>query len=284
MGLLQILKKKRRTIFRAQIFWVTFCALVFPHVIYGAPQNHFNIVEQIAAQTGNLYKENPDQFTLHVAECLVTIDSNWGRRMRWSQINDDVVAYRIEGNENPYVVDIIKNANSPNPEIQWLEGDRYAGFWKPVNGNCMLNNIVNDDNNTVNNDNTTNDNTTNNDNTVNNDTNGETTVNCAKLYDNIQALQNLIQELEDDTRDKGWRKIFRSLKREKCHHYKLCEHHAHHIGLANKSGDTDKADYHNEEFGNYCGNFEKCQRLHQHIENTTRNYNEKLALFRARCN
>ena len=139
-------KLKRVTaVSKVQVLLAIFYGLMLPQLIYAKPSNHFDIVNRIAAKTGNLFKENPQQFTQRVAECLVAIDSNWGRRSRWSQISDDIVAYRMGGSERPYVIDIIKNANSPSSELQWLEGGQFEGSWVAVTGNCILEGDDDDD-------------------------------------------------------------------------------------------------------------------------------------------
>lgn len=96
------------------------------------PDNRFSVVQDIAVETG--YPDSGmdvTNFTQLVAERLFAEDSNWGRRLNDSGIiGKDTVAYRVLDNDNnPFSIDIVAGATTPNPVIQWAETGRVGGSW-----------------------------------------------------------------------------------------------------------------------------------------------------------
>ena len=110
-----------------------------------APESQSDIVNRIAAATGDLYKTAPDQFTQHVALCLKDVDSKWGRRLNSDEtLSKDTVAYQIEGSEVPYSVNIIANSGGSNSTLTWSvprqdgQCGQTGGQWEKVEGNCII--------------------------------------------------------------------------------------------------------------------------------------------------
>lgn len=112
------------------------------------PPNRFDIVQAVLRRTGNLYREEIQQFTQRVAECLAVTDGDWGRRRNDSgAIGKDTVAYRTSRGRGrgPFSIDIMGGAESDNPRPHWniqrhdgIDG-RVGGHWIAVNGqNCIL--------------------------------------------------------------------------------------------------------------------------------------------------
>ena len=90
--------------------------------------NRLDIVNLVAAATGDLYRTNTFEFTGHVASCLAKIDSNWGRRInRTGPVSNDVVAYRLNGSDSaPCGVDIVTGARGDNPRLSWQQATSYT--------------------------------------------------------------------------------------------------------------------------------------------------------------
>ncbi len=114
------------------------------------PPNRFSVVQDIVTATGNLYREDIQQFTERVAECLAAEDGDWGRRLNDSgAVGKDTVAYRTSTGRGrgPYSIDIMRGAESSDPQPHWniqshdgIEG-RVGGTWFAVDGgNCILEN------------------------------------------------------------------------------------------------------------------------------------------------
>ena len=104
------------------------------------PPNRLDIVLAVLGATGNLFKSDVQQFTEKVAECLAVTDGDWGRRLNDSgTVGKDTVAYRVPGTSNPYSVDILQGAVSPEPIPQWSEHGQVGGSWFAVDGSrCVL--------------------------------------------------------------------------------------------------------------------------------------------------
>ena len=106
--------------------------------------NRFDIVQQVAVKTGDLYRTKPFDFTGNVASCLSEIDSNWGRRINITgPVSNDVVAYRLQGSDDaPCGVDIVTGASGDNPSLSWQEPISHTGSrWETADGSCVLNNM-----------------------------------------------------------------------------------------------------------------------------------------------
>lgn len=112
------------------------------------PPNRFSVVQAIIEATGNLYREDIQQFTERVAECLAAEDGDWGRRLNDSgAVGKDTVAYRTSKGrgDGPYSIDIMRGAESSDPHPHWtiqshegIEG-RVGGSWFAVDGaGCIL--------------------------------------------------------------------------------------------------------------------------------------------------
>ena len=100
------------------------------------PPNRFEVVKQVAAETG--YPSSGihvSDFTQVVAERLAQEDSNWGRRINITgPIGKDTVAYRVNGqDDNPFSIDIVGGAGGSNPSIHWDAHGQIGGTWIPVN-------------------------------------------------------------------------------------------------------------------------------------------------------
>ena len=115
------------------------------------PPNRFDIVQAVIGRTGNLYRQDIQQFTQRVAECLATTDGDWGRRRNDSgAVGKDTVAYRTSRGpgSGPFSIDIMLGAESGDPRPHWavqshdgIEG-RVGGSWLAVDGsNCILGNV-----------------------------------------------------------------------------------------------------------------------------------------------
>ena len=104
------------------------------------PPNRLDIVLAVLGATGNLFKSDVQQFTEKVAECLAVTDGDWGRRLNDSgTVGKDTVAYRVPGTSNPYSVDILQGAESPEPIPHWSEHGQVGGSWFAVDGSrCVL--------------------------------------------------------------------------------------------------------------------------------------------------
>ena len=104
------------------------------------PPNRLDIVLAVVDATGNLFRNNTQQFTERVAECLAVTDGDWGRRLNDSGvIGKDTVGYRVPGTSNPYSIDILLGATSNNPIPHWDGHGQVGGSWFAVNGsNCVL--------------------------------------------------------------------------------------------------------------------------------------------------
>ncbi len=112
------------------------------------PPNRFEVVQAVIGATGNLYRQDIDQFTQRVAECLAAEDGDWGRRLNDSgAIGFDIVAYRTNRGpgHGPYSIDIMLGGGGPDPRPHWSvvthEGvqGRVGGTWLAVNGaDCVL--------------------------------------------------------------------------------------------------------------------------------------------------
>ena len=106
----------------------------------------------VVGRTGNLYRQDIQRFTQHVADCLATTDGDWGRRRNDSgAVGKDTVAYRTSKGpgHGPYSIDIMLGAESDNPRPHWsvqshdgIKG-RVGGTWLPAEGsNCILGNLA----------------------------------------------------------------------------------------------------------------------------------------------
>jgi hypothetical protein len=96
------------------------------------PPNRFEIVQQVAAETGYPNSGmNVTDFTQIVAERLHQEDANWGRRVNTTgPVGKDTVAYRINGStDNPFSIDIVLGASGPSPQIHWSEHGQIGGTW-----------------------------------------------------------------------------------------------------------------------------------------------------------
>ena len=104
------------------------------------PPNRLDIVLAVIGATGNLFRSDVQQFTEHVAECLAVTDGDWGRRLNGSGVvGKDTVAYRLPGTSNPFSVDILQGATSPDPIPHWSEHGQVGGTWFAVDGSrCIL--------------------------------------------------------------------------------------------------------------------------------------------------
>ena len=112
------------------------------------PRNRFDIVQAVLGRTGNLYRQDIQQFTQRVAECLAATDGDWGRRRNDSgAIGKDTVAYRTSKGpgRGPFSIDIMLGASGNDPRPHWvvqshdgIDG-RVGGTWLSVDGsNCIL--------------------------------------------------------------------------------------------------------------------------------------------------
>ena len=115
------------------------------------PPNRFDIVQAVVARTGNLYRQDVQQFTQRVAECLAATDGDWGRRRNDSgTVGKDTVAYRTSKGpgRGPFSIDILLGATGSDPRPHWnvqehegIEG-RVGGTWLAVDGaNCVLGSV-----------------------------------------------------------------------------------------------------------------------------------------------
>ena len=109
------------------------------------PQVQSSIIQQIAAKTGDLYKTDTAQFTQNVAECLKDIDANWGRRLDTvGSLANDIIAYYMGENTDPYSVDMIDSSIPSSPQLVWsVQGTstqcgQVGGTWQSVTGDCIL--------------------------------------------------------------------------------------------------------------------------------------------------
>ena len=110
------------------------------------PPNLSNIVQKIAEETDDLYKTDVEQFTEHVANCLKEIDSNFGRYQNSAtsnSISDDAVGYKYEEGASPCKVDIVVDANGPNPQISWTPNMFPSNTWVAADGQCIIEDIAN---------------------------------------------------------------------------------------------------------------------------------------------
>ena len=102
------------------------------------PPNRGDIVIAVLIATGNLVRDDVQQFTERVAECLAVTDGDWGRRRNSSgTVGKDTIAYDLAG--APFSIDILSGAVGPNPIPQWIEHGQIGGSWFAVDGsNCVL--------------------------------------------------------------------------------------------------------------------------------------------------
>ena len=116
------------------------------------PPNRFDIVQAVLGRTGNLYRQDIQQFTQRVAACLAATDGDWGRRRNDSgAVGKDTVAYRTSKGpgRGPFSIDIMRGASGDNPRPHWtvqthegIEG-RVGGSWFAVDGgNCDLGSVA----------------------------------------------------------------------------------------------------------------------------------------------
>ena len=116
------------------------------------PPNRFDIVQAVLGRTGNLYRQDIQQFTQRVAACLAATDGDWGRRRNDSgAVGKDTVAYRTSKGpgRGPFSIDIMQGASGDNPRPHWtvqthegIEG-RVGGSWFAVDGgNCDLGSVA----------------------------------------------------------------------------------------------------------------------------------------------
>ena len=105
------------------------------------PPEEFDVVEEVARETNNLFETDPGEFTKKVAQCLKDIDGRWGLHRDGSNvILRDMVAYRVGGEDkNPYTVDIVQI--SGDKDVQWSKVGRAGGTWVSVSGDCVLDNL-----------------------------------------------------------------------------------------------------------------------------------------------
>lgn len=112
------------------------------------PPNRFEVVQAVIGATGNLYRQDIQQFTERVAECLAAEDGDWGRRLNASGVvGKDTVAYRTNKGpgHGPFSIDIMLGAAGNDPRPHWsipthdgVQG-RIGGTWFAVDGaNCVL--------------------------------------------------------------------------------------------------------------------------------------------------
>ena len=116
------------------------------------PPNRFDIVQAVVERTGSLYRQDTQQFTQRVAECLAAIDGDWGRRRNDSgTVGKDTVAYRTSQGpgRGPYSIDILLGASGDNPRPHWIVQShdgidgRVGGSWLAVDGsNCVLGSVA----------------------------------------------------------------------------------------------------------------------------------------------
>lgn len=115
------------------------------------PPNRFDIVQAVVQRTGNLYRQDIQQFTQRVAECLAATDGDWGRRRNDSgAIGKDTVAYRTSKGpgRGPFSIDIMLGASGNDPRPHWvvqshdgIDG-RVGGTWLAADGgNCILGSV-----------------------------------------------------------------------------------------------------------------------------------------------
>ena len=105
----------------------------------GPTPNRFDIVQQVAEATADLFRTDPSLFTQRVAECLKLTDNRWGRRRNDSgTLSFDVVAYQASNSNIPYSVDIITGARGDNPKLNWGAHGQVGGSWESVTGSCIL--------------------------------------------------------------------------------------------------------------------------------------------------
>ena len=105
--------------------------------------NRRDIVDLVAAQTGDIYKTDANQFTERVVECLKDVDSNWGRSIRGDNtVREDIAAYHISGgNGSPCNVDIVINHNTSNALPSWQTPVQFQNnptTWRSVTGSCVV--------------------------------------------------------------------------------------------------------------------------------------------------
>jgi hypothetical protein len=101
-------------------------------------------VQQVVNATGSLLRDNVQQFTEKVAQCLAVVDGDWGRRLNDSgAIGKDTVAYNVPGSSNPYSIDILQGAVSNNPIPHWSKHGQVGGSWFAVDATqCVLGQIT----------------------------------------------------------------------------------------------------------------------------------------------
>ena len=105
------------------------------------PINRLDIVLDVHAATGNLLNTNPTEFTRQAAQCMATIDGDYGiRRNDSGTIGKDTIAYRVGGSDNnPHSTDIAVGVTTPNPRLQWADHGRVGGSFIAVDGSkCIL--------------------------------------------------------------------------------------------------------------------------------------------------
>ena len=105
------------------------------------PINRLDIVLDVHAATGNLLNTNPTEFTRQAAQCMATIDGDYGiRRNDSGTIGKDTIAYRVGGSDNnPHSTDIAAGVTTPNPRLQWADHGRVGGSFIAVDGSkCIL--------------------------------------------------------------------------------------------------------------------------------------------------
>ena len=99
------------------------------------PPNRLEVVKQVAAETGYPNSGiNVSDFTQRVASRLAREDSRWGRYINNNgNLGKDTVSYRVNGNTNPFKIDIVSGAGTSHPKPHWDAHGQGGGVWKPVN-------------------------------------------------------------------------------------------------------------------------------------------------------
>lgn len=96
----------------------------------------FDVIEQLAAETGDLIQRDTTAFTDQALARLAPTDPNWGRKVRrdgdWSSRNPDALAYRT-GVTHVYV-DVVIASDSPDAKPSWQVTERSDGYWMALPG------------------------------------------------------------------------------------------------------------------------------------------------------
>jgi len=100
-----------------KLLWVVGLLLLAVPAHAQYPPDESAFVVAMAAQTGDLIKNDSYAFTDAVCAALAQKDPNWGRKVRsagdWSSRNSDAIAYRFGSDDNKALVDIVYNSTDP---------------------------------------------------------------------------------------------------------------------------------------------------------------------------